>query len=290
LDEYIEIFNPTAGTVSLFNTNGTWRLDGGATLDFPANTTLPAGGLLLLVNFDPATGTNLAHFRSRYGLTNPAVPILGPYSGKLGNRSDRLALERPQFPDLPGDDYSWVIVDEVIYGNQNPWPAAANAAGSALHRLAPGQSGNDPANWTAAAPSPGAGSTVNPDRDGDGMPNTWEDQFALDPDDPADAALDSDADGLTNLGEYLAGTDPRDPASRLQFDSVTAASTTITLRFRAAADRSYSLQYRDQAHTGPWTKLHDVPSEPSARALALEDALPAGVSERYYRLVAPAQP
>ena len=289
LDEYIEILNPTASTVSLFNTNGTWRLDGGAGFSFPANTTIPAGGLLVLVNFDPAVGTNLAWFRSLYGLTNPTVPILGPYSGKLGNRSDRLALERRQYPDLPGDPDSWVIVDEVIYGNQNPWPVAANAVGSALQRLAPGESGNDPTNWIAAAPGPGAASVVNPDRDGDGMPNTWEDQYGLNPDDLADAALDSDGDSLTNLQEYLAGTDPRDPASRLQFDSVSAASTTVTLQFRAAADRSYTVQYRDEVHDGPWTKLRDV-AEPSARVIIIDDALPPGVPQRYYRLVAPAQP
>jgi hypothetical protein len=275
--------------VSLFNTNGAWRLDGGAGFTFPTNTTIPPGGLLVLVNFDPA-GTNLTHFRSLYGLTNPAVPILGPYSGKLGNRSDRLALERRQYPDLPGDPDSWVIVDEVIYGNQNPWPVAANAVGSALQRLAPGESGNDPTNWIAAAPGPGAASVVNPDRDGDGMPNTWEDRYGLNPDDLADAALDSDGDTLTNLQEYLAGTDPRDAASRLQFDSVSAANTIVTLRFRAAADRSYTVQYRDEVHTGPWSKLRDVVAEPSARAMALEDTLPAGVPERYYRLVAPAQP
>ena len=71
---------------------------------------------------------------------------------------------------------------------------------------------------------------------------------------------------------------------------MSAASTTVTLRFRAAADRSYTVQYRDQVHTGPWTRLRDVAAEPSARMIALDDTLPPGVPERYYRLVAPTQP
>ncbi len=31
------------------------------------------------------------------------MKIFGPYSGKLGNRSDRVALEKPQYPDVPAD-------------------------------------------------------------------------------------------------------------------------------------------------------------------------------------------
>ncbi len=41
------------------------------------------------------------------------------------------------------------------------------------------------------------------DTDGDGMPNQWEKQNGLNPDDPADGATDKDGDGYTNLEEYL---------------------------------------------------------------------------------------
>jgi subtilisin-like proprotein convertase family protein len=46
------------------------------------------------------------------------------------------------------------------------------------------------------------------DSDNDGMPDIWETQFGLDPNDPADAGLDTDGDGVTNLAEFLAGTPP----------------------------------------------------------------------------------
>lgn len=46
------------------------------------------------------------------------------------------------------------------------------------------------------------------DSDSDGMPDAWEIQFGLDPNDPADAAMDADGDGVSNLEEFLAGTPP----------------------------------------------------------------------------------
>ena len=51
------------------------------------------------------------------------------------------------------------------------------------------------------------------DSDGDGMPDDWELDHGLNPDNPNDAEDDSDYDYLTNLEEYLAGTDPTNPDS-----------------------------------------------------------------------------
>jgi hypothetical protein len=39
--------------------------------------------------------------------------------------------------------------------------------------------------------------------DRDGIPNRWETEKGLKPDDSADGALDSDGDGYTNLEDYL---------------------------------------------------------------------------------------
>jgi hypothetical protein len=41
------------------------------------------------------------------------------------------------------------------------------------------------------------------DTDGDGMPDAWEKQRGLNPEDPADGPADADGDGYTNLEEYL---------------------------------------------------------------------------------------
>jgi pectate lyase len=47
------------------------------------------------------------------------------------------------------------------------------------------------------------------DTDGDGMPDSWERRFGLNPIDPSDGADDKDHDGYTNLEEYLNNTNPK---------------------------------------------------------------------------------
>lgn len=51
---------------------------------------------------------------------------------------------------------------------------------------------------------------VDPDDDGDTMPDSYELANGLDPLDPSDADEDADGDGFTNLVEFRRGTDPQD--------------------------------------------------------------------------------
>ena len=47
------------------------------------------------------------------------------------------------------------------------------------------------------------------DKDNDGIPDSWEKKFGLDPNDPSDALEDLNGDGYTNIEKYFNGIDPR---------------------------------------------------------------------------------
>jgi Lamin Tail Domain/CotH kinase protein/Bacterial Ig domain/Immunoglobulin domain/Immunoglobulin I-set domain len=163
-DEFIELHNITGADVALFDLNhptNTWRLRDALDFNFPTNVTLPAGGFLLVVDFDPVTNvTALTEFRAVYNLS-PSVPIYGPWSGRLANNSENIELYKPDAPDLDGN-VPFVEVDKVKYADTAPWPVLAdgytNGAGASLQRRVMSDYGNDPVNWIAGVPTPGASS------------------------------------------------------------------------------------------------------------------------------------
>lgn len=81
------------------------------------------------------------------------------------------------------------------------------------------------------------------DSDKDGMPDGWERDHGLSPNDPADAAQDKDGDGVSNLAEYRAGTDPGDPRSYLWIKSLATGEAVggVELRWGSVVSRLYSL-------------------------------------------------
>lgn len=68
----------------------------------------------------------------------------------------------------------------------------------------------------------------NPDDDQDGMPDTWENTYGLNPQDDTDWDDDPDGDGDDNLTEYRNGTDPtRGPLAELQVTVLDSADQPV---------------------------------------------------------------
>ena len=72
------------------------------------------------------------------------------------------------------------------------------------------------------------------DSDSDGMTDTWEERFGLDPADPADRLLDADGDGVTNLEEHGQYTHPRNDPAFTRYFAEGATSDFFETRFALA--------------------------------------------------------
>lgn len=263
--EFLEFHNPTSQTVLLYDPESptnTWRLRDGISFEFSSAVTLPAGGFLLLVNFDPTQAALLSQFRARFQV--PATtPILGPFSGRLSDTGEAVELQHPDIPEGPDSTNPGFVpferLERLEYGVTAPWPLSL--PGTSLQRLEPTTYGNEPRNWFSATPTAGRGNeVVSADADEDGQPDDWERTHGLDPADPADAALDSDDDGASNRDEYEAGTNPRDLLSVFRIIQWGPVGSGWELRFSAVAQRSYTLEQHPFVATGPWQALMTLPA------------------------------
>jgi hypothetical protein len=162
-DEYIELKNITSSPVTLQDAVGTetsqgvfrtdivpWRFTEGIEYVFPAGTTIPAGGLLIVAK-------NPTALKAYYGAAIPAgVAVLGPFANdtSLSNGGEKIRLSRPGDQEL-GLERFWIRAEQVSYDDETPWPLEPDGTGKVLNRIAPTTYGNDVTNWQAANPTPG---------------------------------------------------------------------------------------------------------------------------------------
>ena len=139
-------------------------------------------------------------------------------------------------------------------------------------------------------PTPAAANALaSLDTDGDGIPDAWEIANGLNPNDPLDALLDRDGDGKSNLSEYLAGTDPNNPLSVLTSSIAKSGGQTV-VRFTAAANKGYTIQFKNTLFDALWQKLTDIAADPAVRSLEIPDPNAGSFPARFYRVVTPIQP
>ena len=157
--EYVELCNVSESPVDLFNDGLTWRLNDGIDFSFPTNATLMPGQCVAVVPFDPEDPLQIEEqtaFFAAYRQYAGETWLVGPYSGRLANDDDRIAVEKPQAPDGVGDPPSWIMVDEMTYAVRAPWPTTSNGTGLPLQRGDHTAAGNDPLAWyTSGFASPG---------------------------------------------------------------------------------------------------------------------------------------
>jgi hypothetical protein len=135
--------------------------------------------------------------------------------------------------------------------------------------------------------------TVLADNDHDGIADDWERLYGFNTNSLADASLDFDGDGMFNYQEYLAGTDPTNALSYLRIDAAPlngGPPASLLLTLSAVSNHTYSIICRDTIGAGAWLRLADIDARLTNRVVTITNVLPAGVTNRFYRLQTPRLP
>ncbi|MBE9464510.1 CotH kinase family protein [Dyadobacter subterraneus] len=129
--EFIEIKNKSNSSVDL---TGIYFSGLGLSYQFPANTSLAAGGILVLAS-------NSAKFNTVY-----AKSAFGQYTRNLSNKSQKLVLS-----DAFGN-----TIDVVEYFDSAPWPTSADGGGKSLELKEPNLDNSLASNWQASSADNGS--------------------------------------------------------------------------------------------------------------------------------------
>ncbi len=282
-DEFVELHNVTDQSALLFDPaarTNTWLLRGGVEFNFPPDVVLPPRGHLLVVGFSPAKDPFAeSAFRARYGL-DASVPLFGPWRNALNNDTETLQLVKPSLPEGANTQRgAYVVVDQVAYSADPPWPEGASGTGLSITRKGAFGYGDDPSNWYSATATPG-----DADEDADGLPDAWERLHGLDAADPAGpngGGGDPDGDGFNSRQEYLNRTDPSLRASFLALRAYPGGEGVVHFTFASPPGRSFLLQTRPSLTSGTWQPLRSL-LMPAAGMIQTTEL--ATDSEGYYRL------
>lgn len=122
--QFVELLNTGSQSVDLSG----WQFREAITYVFPAGTSLPAGGFVVVA------GTPAA-FQTAYGFAP-----LGPWTGALRRGGSHIELR----------DASGALVDEVSYRPGFPWPADAHGEGSSIELIHPGLDNDLGGSWRSS--------------------------------------------------------------------------------------------------------------------------------------------
>ncbi len=124
--EFIELHNASSSVVDLSG----WSFTSGIAFTFPPGSVIAAGGHVV-VAMDPAA------FLLQFGFA-----AYGPYVGKLSSSGEVVELR----------DASGLLVDEVDYKAEFPWPISPSGSGASMELIHPSLDNNLGGSWRGSQP------------------------------------------------------------------------------------------------------------------------------------------
>ncbi len=256
--EFVELYATTSGIVRLYDPaapTNLWKLSGGITYTFPSGSALTGGQHAVVAGGDPAA------FRVSNGI--PAhIQVFGPFEGALNSGGERIRLRKPGSPE-PDGTVPYVLVEEVEYDDEAPWPVAGAMDGRSIERANTAWFSNDPAHWRAGLPGGGPGLVLSDgDSDGDGLPDEWEiDGFGdIGPPGPAG---DRDGDGRPDAEQFIDGSGVSNGVQAIEVCLSNAIPPIVWFGTREAQGpgyqgrvRLYAFEWTDSPATGTWTAVN----------------------------------
>jgi hypothetical protein len=242
----------------------------------PQNTPVNLGGLFL--TDDPTVSGRTNSQIAQLTFIAPAGFILLQADDETDKGPEHVAFSLDTFGETLRLYNNIAIVDEVTLLLQQP--------GVSEGRIPDG--GSNIVSFPGLATPAGPNALPTADGDNDGLPDDWERAYGLNAGNPADALLDTDGDGMSNLNEYRAGTLPNSASSLLSLEVETENSGQPVLRFRAAANKTYSILAVDSLDAADWTRVGDVTAGSEREVQLVDDR--SSNRTRFYRIVSPMQP
>jgi hypothetical protein len=216
----------------------TWETISGATTDTQALIHLayiPGSGQNWRVRVQASDGLHVASAETQ-GITIDAKPPIPLIVTPL----DKNFFGTGQTVDVMGQAYDYI--DGAVPGESLEWlvdgKVAAKGGSASLSGLNPGEHtlGLRATNSAGLQGTTEIKITLGQDQDGDGLPDDWEKQAGLNPNDPNDAAEDKDGDGYLNWQEYALGSDPSDPATPSEKPHDTGKNAPLGSRLAESVD------------------------------------------------------
>ena len=140
-DEYVELYNRGGKSIDISQ----WTFTAGISFTFPAGTTIPPDGYLVVAK-------NAANLRGHYPNLSSANTV-GDYNGTLSNGGERIALARPEIKVTTDANHVSVtntlsiVVNEVTYRDGGRWGHWSDGGGSSLELVDPRSNNRLASNW-----------------------------------------------------------------------------------------------------------------------------------------------